>query len=131
MNWLRWLFRKNEPHSSLKLNAPLGATTTEDRCIGCLLGTACGDILGANLEKVSRKEIRMWHGRGANFLDSAGRPFGCYTHDTEMWQELVLCSPPNRACCSPDSLRRFREGRLRQLRHFWGISFRLDERTAD
>ena len=89
MNWRRWLFRKNEPNSSLKLNAPLGATTTEDRCIGCLLGTACGDILGANLEKLSRKEIRRWHGRGANFLDSAGRPFGCYTHDTEMTLALA------------------------------------------
>ncbi len=24
-----------------------------------------------------------------------------------MWQELVLCGPPNRACYSPDSFRRF------------------------
>jgi len=38
---------------------------------------------------------------------------------------------PNRACYSPDSFRRFLEGRLRQLRHFWGTSFRLEGGTAD
>jgi hypothetical protein len=48
-----------------------------------------------------------------------------------MWQELAPCGPLNRACYSPDSFRRFLEGRLRQLRHFWGVSFRLDEGTAD
>ena len=89
MSWFSWIFRRREPNPVAKVGAPLGLTTIEDRSLGCLLGVACGDILGANVEKVSREEIKLWHGRVHNFLDSAGRPYGHYTDDTEMTLALA------------------------------------------
>jgi len=55
----------------------------EDRCIGCLLGTACGDILGAAVEGWSAMDIRQRYGQLRDFLDT-DRGFGCYTDDTQM-----------------------------------------------
>lgn len=67
----------------------------EDRCIGCLLGTACGDILGSGVEGWPAAEIREQFGELRDFLDS-GRGFGCYTDDTQMTlalaTSLVECS---------------------------------------
>lgn len=60
----------------------------EDRCIGCLLGTACGDILGAAVEGCAASEIRDEHGEVRDFLDG-GRGFGCYTDDTQMTLALA------------------------------------------
>lgn len=68
---------------------PIGRTLYEDRCIGVMLGVACGDILGANVEFSSREAIRELHGRVENFLDSDWRPFGQYTDDTEMTLALA------------------------------------------
>lgn len=59
-----------------------------DRCIGCLLGTACGDILGAAVEGWAASEIRQQHGELRDFLD-VGRGFGCYTDDTQMTLALA------------------------------------------
>jgi poly(ADP-ribose) glycohydrolase ARH3 len=59
-----------------------------DRCIGCLLGTACGDILGAAVEGWAASEIRKQHGDLRDFLD-VGRGFGCYTDDTQMTLALA------------------------------------------
>jgi ADP-ribosylglycohydrolase len=58
----------------------------EDRCIGCLLGTACGDILGAAVEGMSAADIRERYGELRDFTDSF-RGLGCYTDDTEMTAE--------------------------------------------
>ena len=60
----------------------------EDRCIGCLLGTACGDILGAAVEGAAVSEIRSQYGEVRNFKD-VGRGFGCYTDDTQMTLALL------------------------------------------
>jgi poly(ADP-ribose) glycohydrolase ARH3 len=60
----------------------------EDRCIGCLLGAACGDILGAGVEGQTADTIRGHHGEVRNFLDTI-RGFGCYTDDTEMTLALA------------------------------------------
>lgn len=56
------------------------------RCLGIMLGTACGDILGANLEFRTRQEIVERHGEGpiTTFLHSFSRPRGFFTDDTEM-----------------------------------------------
>jgi poly(ADP-ribose) glycohydrolase ARH3 len=54
-----------------------------DKCIGSLLGTAVGDILGAGVEGYPREMIQGTYGELRNFL-STGRGFGCYTDDTEM-----------------------------------------------
>jgi poly(ADP-ribose) glycohydrolase ARH3 len=62
--------------------------THEDRCIGCLLGTACGDILGAAAEGCSAREIRELYGEIRDFAES-GRGFGCYTDDTQMTLALA------------------------------------------
>ena len=64
------------------------AVSHEDRCIGCLLGTACGDILGAAVEGSSSREIRDLYGELRDFAD-AGRGFGCYTDDTQMTLALA------------------------------------------
>jgi poly(ADP-ribose) glycohydrolase ARH3 len=60
------------------------------------LGCAAGDILGANLEFMSRQEIQREYGRVAGFLDSEARPLGVFTDDTEMTlalaASLVECS---------------------------------------
>lgn len=63
-------------------------STFEDRCIGCLLGTACGDILGAGVEGWSATEIQETFGVLRDFLDT-GRGFGCYTDDTQMTLALA------------------------------------------
>ncbi len=55
----------------------------EDRCVGCLLGTTCGDILGAAVEGWPASEIRSQFGQLRDFLDTE-RDFGCYTDDTQM-----------------------------------------------
>ena len=60
----------------------------EDRCIGCLLGTACGDILGAAVEGSSAREIRELYGEIRDFAES-GRGFGWYTDDTQMTLALA------------------------------------------
>lgn len=61
----------------------------QTRCIGALLGTAVGDILGANAEFFSRAEILKKHGQLTNFLDSPTRPMGMFTDDTEMTAALA------------------------------------------
>jgi len=60
----------------------------EDRCVGCLLGTACGDILGAAVEGSAASEIRKELGEVRDFMD-VGRGFGCYTDDTQMTLALA------------------------------------------
>jgi poly(ADP-ribose) glycohydrolase ARH3 len=60
----------------------------EDRSIGCLLGTACGDILGAAVEGWSATDIRRRFGQLRDFLDT-DRGFGCYTDDTQMTLALA------------------------------------------
>ena len=62
--------------------------TFEDRCIGCLLGAACGDILGAGVEGWPAAEIREHFGELRDFADS-GRGFGCFTDDTQMTLALA------------------------------------------
>lgn len=61
----------------------------EDRCIGCLLGVACGDILGASIEGWRASEIREIYGQLRNF-EKSQRGFGCYTDDTQMTLALVV-----------------------------------------
>ena len=58
--------------------------------MGCLLGCAAGDILGANLEGWSREEIQRAYGRVENFLGSEARPLGVFTDDTEMTLALAV-----------------------------------------
>ena len=55
----------------------------KEKCIGSLLGTAVGDILGAGIEGLSKEAILKRYGEVRDFL-STGRGFGCYTDDTEM-----------------------------------------------
>jgi poly(ADP-ribose) glycohydrolase ARH3 len=91
MRWLHRLFgTPSGPASAARLGKALGSSPHEDRCIGSLLGCAAGDILGANLEFRSREEIQRGHGRVENFLDSAARPLGVFTDDTEMTLALAV-----------------------------------------
>lgn len=60
----------------------------EDRVIGCLLGTACGDILGAGVEGWSAESIQARYGKLRDFLETA-RGLGCYTDDTQMTLALA------------------------------------------
>ena len=61
--------------------------TFEKRCIGCLLGTACGDILGATVEGCSAADIRELYGELRDFMEARG--FGRYTDDTQMTVALA------------------------------------------
>jgi poly(ADP-ribose) glycohydrolase ARH3 len=91
MQWWQRLFgTRSAPTSAARLGKPLGSSPHEDRCIGSLLGGAAGDILGANLEFLSRKEIQRTYGRVEDFLDSAARPLGMFTDDTEMTLALAV-----------------------------------------
>lgn len=63
-------------------------TSHEDRCVGCLLGVACGDVLGAAVEAWPAAEIREQFGEVRDFVDS-GRGFGRYTDDTQMTVALA------------------------------------------
>ncbi|MGA2256030.1 MAG: ADP-ribosylglycohydrolase family protein [Thermoguttaceae bacterium] len=60
----------------------------EDRCVGCLLGAACGDILGAAVEGSSAREIHELYGELRDFAEP-GRGYGCYTDDTQMTLALA------------------------------------------
>ena len=60
----------------------------QDRCVGCLLGVACGDVLGAAVEGWSASEIRESFGEMRDFCPSA-RGIGCYTDDTQMTLALA------------------------------------------
>src|SRR5689334_22055298 len=75
----------------------------EDRCIGCLLGVACGDILGAAVEGLARSEICEPYGEVRDFLET-GRGFGCYTDDTQMTialaESLINCGQVDAAAVS-------------------------------
>ena len=74
----------------------------EDRCVGCLLGTACGDILGAAVEGWAASEIRNQYGQVRDFLD-VGRGFGCYTDDTQMTLALATSLVERGAWTRPTS----------------------------
>lgn len=67
---------------------PEKAIAHEDRTIGCLLGTACGDILGAAVEGWSAGEITDEYGQLRDFVDSF-RGRGRYTDDTQMTLALA------------------------------------------
>ena len=81
------------------------------RCIGSLLGTAVGDVLGANVEFFSRSEILHEHGQLVDFLDSPARPKGMFTDDTEMTialaASLVACGALDAHHCATAYARAF------------------------
>jgi poly(ADP-ribose) glycohydrolase ARH3 len=70
------------------MTEPGADPTFEDRCIGSLLGTACGDILGAGVEGWPAAHIRETSGELRDFSDTV-RGFGCYTDDTQMTVALA------------------------------------------
>jgi len=90
---MNWFFSKakgkTHPFDPTVLGYRIGRSEHEDRCIGSLLGCACGDILGANCEFESRSEIKRKYGTVHSFADSSWRPFGMYTDDTEMTLALA------------------------------------------
>jgi poly(ADP-ribose) glycohydrolase ARH3 len=83
----------------------------QTRCIGSLLGTAVGDILGANVEFFSRDEILQEYGQLTDFLDSPARPKGMFTDDTEMTialaTSLVSCRALDGRHCAMTYARAF------------------------
>lgn len=64
------------------MNRPM-RVTHEDRCVGCLLGKAIGDILGAGVEGWPAALIQARFEQVRDFLDT-DRGFGRYTDDTQM-----------------------------------------------
>jgi len=57
--------------------------TFEDRFVGCLLGGACGDILGSVVEGWPAERIREQYGEIRNFSTSTTQT-AYYTDDTQM-----------------------------------------------
>ena len=80
-----------------------GKHNYREKCIGSLLGTAVGDILGAGVEGYSREEILNTYREVRHFLHS-GREFGCYTDDTEMTvalaQSILACGGVDAEHCA-------------------------------
>jgi len=64
------------------------ACDREERFVGALLGTACGDALGSGVEGMAREEIRGRFGDVRDFLPERGK--GRYTDDTQMTLALAL-----------------------------------------
>lgn len=73
-------------------------STRTPRALGCLLGLAIGDALGAPLEGLSAQQIRAHYGTVTGYVDGAvawkRKPYrwrmpGLYTDDTQ--QALALC----------------------------------------
>lgn len=56
----------------------------EDRCIGALLGTACGDALGSPVEFKNADWIQRHFSVLRDFVGTPKRQLGCFTDDTEM-----------------------------------------------
>src|SRR5262245_26674540 len=85
-------------------SCPPGASQHEDRCIGSLVGVACGDTLGAGFEFMSRRQIFREHD-GIEGIVRSG--FSCpesYTDDTEMTlaltTSLIQCGGLDAAHCA-------------------------------
>jgi poly(ADP-ribose) glycohydrolase ARH3 len=64
------------------------ANSLEDRCVGSLLGVACGDILGSAVEGWPAQRIRSQYGEVRDFGTSSACA-GCYTDDTQMTLALA------------------------------------------
>jgi poly(ADP-ribose) glycohydrolase ARH3 len=60
----------------------------QNKCMGMLLGTTVGDVLGSSVEGYSREKIKSSYGELRDFIDTADC-FGCYTDDTEMTLALA------------------------------------------
>lgn len=56
----------------------------ESRCVGALLGTAAGDLLGAPVEGFTRGAIYEYYGEIHDIITPDGKEHPCYTDDTEM-----------------------------------------------
>jgi ADP-ribosylglycohydrolase len=57
----------------------------KDRILGCLLGGACGDALGAPVEFLKDQQIRDKYGsEGIRDFDNAYGSIGAITDDTQM-----------------------------------------------
>lgn len=55
----------------------------KSRAIGMMLGIACGDALGSNLEFLTRQQIQDRHGLVRDFLHSSRHALGDTTDDTQ------------------------------------------------
>lgn len=79
--------------TTLLPNSLAPVNSHKDRCIGVILGCCVGDILGANCEFLSRKQLVEKYpdtdGQVYEFLDDF-RAFGEYTDDTEMMLALMV-----------------------------------------
>lgn len=65
-------------------------TLYESKCVGLIIGSACGDILGANIETLPNDFFLKQTGKKVNvFLETSMRKIGKYTDDTA--QMLAVC----------------------------------------
>ncbi len=81
-------FRQADPYravESMRDSAPMPQLSLADRVLGCLLGGACGDALGAPLEFLDSETVRhLAAGSIANMLPACKRKGGAITDDTQM-----------------------------------------------
>eukprot|EP00951_Prasinocladus_malaysianus_P000561 scaffold4115_cov17-Prasinocladus_malaysianus.AAC.2 len=72
-------FKKTSQRSSTRTAIEAGSIAT-----GILLGTMCGDVLGAPFERMPESEIRASFPQGPQHFCPSNRGHGCYTDDTEV-----------------------------------------------
>ncbi len=104
-------FGRTEKARTAKLEAPLGSSLHEDRCLGSLLGCACGDILGARFEFQSRCEVLRAQVGISSFVEAPALARGRFTDDTEMTlalaTSLIECGRLDAAHCASTYARFF------------------------
>ena len=78
----------------------------KDKYLGCLLGAAIGDTLGAPVERLNRAEIKMQYGKITDFLEDAYNP-PLWTDDTQMILDIAESLIVNKDCIQDDIAKRF------------------------
>ncbi|MCD6216848.1 ADP-ribosylglycohydrolase family protein [bacterium] len=76
--------------------------TLREKYLGCILGAAIGDTLGAPVERLSHDEIKKQYGKITDFIEDADHsPF--WTDDTQMILDVAE-SYVEHSDCNPDDI---------------------------
>ncbi len=80
--------------------------TLREKYLGCILGAAIGDTLGAPVERLNHDEIESKYGKITDFIEDAGHsPF--WTDDTQMILDVAESYIEHSGCNQDDIAQRF------------------------
>lgn len=78
----------------------------KDKYLGCLLGAAIGDTLGAPVERLNAQEIKMQYGKITDFIEDKYNP-PLWTDDTQMILDIAESLIEHKDCVQDDIAKRF------------------------